>query len=264
MREAAVLGMELPACLTLAVTYANDIRVATTIPRPPTLSKPLTELLGCLGTLLMLLLSLASSSAPPRPPPPPPPPPRPPPTPPPPLPPPPPPPPPPPLPTLPLPIALPPPLPPPPAPPPPPPPPSPPNATSATLGSLALAFAAPPTRSRSSTNRLSTKQVNHSGSSVGGGEGRGRAPLKDGGARSATSSTYSDNALLCCKSAARAVQRGSGGAARLGRRGAVRRWQLQQRSSGCNAGKASRAQGSAGRRRARQQAAGGAAGRAAR
>ncbi|CAI5968780.1 unnamed protein product [Closterium sp. NIES-64] len=60
--EAAVLGGELPAYRTLAVACANDIRAATTTPRLPTLSKPLTKLLGCLGTLL-LLLSLASAHA---------------------------------------------------------------------------------------------------------------------------------------------------------------------------------------------------------
>ncbi|CAI5477297.1 unnamed protein product [Closterium sp. Yama58-4] len=207
--EAAVLGVKLVARLTLAVTCANDIRAATTTPRLPTLSKPLTKLLGGLGTLL-LLLALASASA-----------------------------------STPTataaattapaataaataaatpsaaaaayatassatassatastaatdattPAT------------------SPsstsasstssttttPGATSATLGSLALAVAAPPTQSRGSTSRISTKEVNYSNSSERGGEGRGRAPLKDGGARSATSSTDSYYALLCCK-----------------------------------------------------------------
>ncbi|CAI5959932.1 unnamed protein product [Closterium sp. NIES-64] len=201
--EAAVLSVELLARLTSAVTCANDIRAATTTLRRPTLSKPLTKLLRrkCLTRTLELLLSLTSANAS--------------------------------APTATVaanaapatttaataastpsattastttptaatdattpastPATT----------------PSaattssstfstttPPSATSATLGSLALAAAAPPTRSRSSTNRLTTKVVNSSGSSVGGGEGRGRAPLKDGGARSATSSTYSDYASL--------------------------------------------------------------------
>ncbi|CAI7863286.1 unnamed protein product [Closterium sp. NIES-53] len=75
-----------------------------------------------------------------------------------------------------------------------------PAATSTTLASLALAAAALPTRSRSSPDLLNTKDVNSSSSrSVGGGKGGEETPLKEGCARSATSSTYSDYASLSCK-----------------------------------------------------------------
>ncbi|CAI7865314.1 unnamed protein product [Closterium sp. NIES-53] len=74
-----------------------------------------------------------------------------------------------------------------------------PAATSTTLASLALAAAAFPNRSRSSPNLLSTKDVNSSSRSIGGGKGGGGTPLKEGCERSATSSTYSDNASLSCK-----------------------------------------------------------------
>ncbi|CAI7764088.1 unnamed protein product [Closterium sp. NIES-53] len=72
-------------------------------------------------------------------------------------------------------------------------------ATSTTLASLALAAAALPTRSRSSLDVLSTKDVNNSSRSVIGGKGGGGTPLKEGCARSAMSSTYSDYASLSCK-----------------------------------------------------------------
>ncbi|CAI7871634.1 unnamed protein product [Closterium sp. NIES-54] len=74
-----------------------------------------------------------------------------------------------------------------------------PAATATTLATLALAAAALPTKSRSSPDILSTKDVNNSNRSVGGGKGGGGTPLKEGRARSATSSTYSDYASLNCK-----------------------------------------------------------------
>ncbi|CAI7904923.1 unnamed protein product [Closterium sp. NIES-53] len=64
-----------------------------------------------------------------------------------------------------------------------------PAATATTLATLALAAAALPTKSRSSPNVLSTKDVNSSRRSVGGGKWGGGTPLKGGCARSATSST---------------------------------------------------------------------------
>ncbi|CAI7834711.1 unnamed protein product [Closterium sp. NIES-53] len=73
------------------------------------------------------------------------------------------------------------------------------TATSTTLASLALATAALPTRSRSSPDVLSTKDVNSSSRSVGGGKGGGGTPLKEGCVSSATSSTYNDYASLSCK-----------------------------------------------------------------
>ncbi|CAI7750741.1 unnamed protein product [Closterium sp. NIES-53] len=74
-----------------------------------------------------------------------------------------------------------------------------PAATSTTLASLALAAAALPTRSRSILDLLSTKDVNSSSRSVGGGKGAGGTPLKEGCARSVTSSTYSNYASLSYK-----------------------------------------------------------------
>ncbi|CAI7900563.1 unnamed protein product, partial [Closterium sp. NIES-54] len=74
-----------------------------------------------------------------------------------------------------------------------------PAATSTTLASLAHAAAVLPTRSKRSPDLLTTKDVNSSSRSVGGGKGGGGTPLKEGCARSATSSTYSDYASLCCK-----------------------------------------------------------------
>ncbi|CAI7902018.1 unnamed protein product [Closterium sp. NIES-53] len=74
-----------------------------------------------------------------------------------------------------------------------------PAATSTTPATLALAAAALPTKSKSSPDILSTKDVNTSTRSVGGGKGGGGTPLKEGCARSATSSTYSDYASLSCK-----------------------------------------------------------------
>ncbi|CAI7840006.1 unnamed protein product [Closterium sp. NIES-53] len=68
-----------------------------------------------------------------------------------------------------------------------------------TLATLALAAVALPTKSRSSPNILSTKDVSSSSRNVGGGMGGGGTLLKEGCARSATSSTYSDYASLSCK-----------------------------------------------------------------
>ncbi|CAI7905144.1 unnamed protein product [Closterium sp. NIES-53] len=68
----------------------------------------------------------------------------------------------------------------------------------ATSTTLALAAAALPTRIRSSPDVLSTKDVNSSSRIVGGGKGGGGTPLKEGCARSATSSTYSNYASLSC------------------------------------------------------------------
>ncbi|CAI7893620.1 unnamed protein product [Closterium sp. NIES-53] len=74
-----------------------------------------------------------------------------------------------------------------------------PAATATTLATLALTAAAFPTKSRSSPDILSTKYVNSSSRSVGGGKGGGGTPLKEGCAMSATSSTYSDYASCSCK-----------------------------------------------------------------
>ncbi|CAI5495709.1 unnamed protein product [Closterium sp. Naga37s-1] len=71
-------------------------------------------------------------------------------------------------------------------------------ATSTTPATLALAAAALPT-SRISSDFFSTKDVNSSSRGVGGGKGGGGTPLKEGCARSATSSTYSDYTSLSCK-----------------------------------------------------------------
>ncbi|CAI5530875.1 unnamed protein product [Closterium sp. Naga37s-1] len=71
-------------------------------------------------------------------------------------------------------------------------------ATATTLATLALAGAALRT-SRSGPDVLSTKDVNSSSRGVGGGTGGGGAPLKEGRARSATSSTYSYCTSLSCK-----------------------------------------------------------------
>ncbi|CAI7873615.1 unnamed protein product [Closterium sp. NIES-53] len=69
---------------------------------------------------------------------------------------------------------------------------------STTPATLALAVAAPRT-SRSSSDVLSTRDVCSSSRGVGGGKGGGGAPLKEGCARSATSSTYSNCTSLSCK-----------------------------------------------------------------
>ncbi|CAI7879795.1 unnamed protein product [Closterium sp. NIES-53] len=65
-----------------------------------------------------------------------------------------------------------------------------------TLTPLALVVAAPPTRSRRSTDLLSTKEVNSNSSSNGGREKGGRTPLKEGGAGSATRGSNSDGTGL--------------------------------------------------------------------
>ncbi|CAI7772109.1 unnamed protein product, partial [Closterium sp. NIES-53] len=64
-------------------------------------------------------------------------------------------------------------------------------ATSTTLATLALAAAALRT-SRSSPDVLRNRDVSSSSRGVGGGKGGGGTPLKEGRARSATSSTYSN------------------------------------------------------------------------
>ncbi|CAI7888948.1 unnamed protein product, partial [Closterium sp. NIES-53] len=74
-----------------------------------------------------------------------------------------------------------------------------PAATATTLATLALAVAALPTKSRSSPDILSTKDVNCSSRSVRGGKGGRGKPLKEGCAKNATSSTYSNYASLSCK-----------------------------------------------------------------
>ncbi|CAI7897114.1 unnamed protein product [Closterium sp. NIES-54] len=58
-----------------------------------------------------------------------------------------------------------------------------PATTATTLATLALAVASLPTKSRSSPDILSTKDVNRSSRSVGGGKGRGGTPLKEGRVR---------------------------------------------------------------------------------
>ncbi|CAI7863858.1 unnamed protein product, partial [Closterium sp. NIES-54] len=73
-----------------------------------------------------------------------------------------------------------------------------PIAASTTPATLALAAAPLPT-SRSSPNILSTKDAKSSSRGVGGGKGGGGTPLKEGRARSATSGTYSDYTSLSCK-----------------------------------------------------------------
>ncbi|CAI7841788.1 unnamed protein product [Closterium sp. NIES-53] len=72
------------------------------------------------------------------------------------------------------------------------------TATTTTPATLALAAAALPT-SRSSTDILSTKDVNSTSRGVGGGKWGGGTPLKEGCARSATSGTYSDYTSLSYK-----------------------------------------------------------------
>ncbi|CAI7865831.1 unnamed protein product [Closterium sp. NIES-54] len=71
-------------------------------------------------------------------------------------------------------------------------------ATSTTLATLALAAAALRT-SRSSPDVLSNRDVCSSSRGVGGGKGGWGAPLKEGRARSATSSTYRNCTSLSCK-----------------------------------------------------------------
>ncbi|CAI7881636.1 unnamed protein product [Closterium sp. NIES-53] len=72
-------------------------------------------------------------------------------------------------------------------------------ATPTTLASLAPATAAPPTRSRCSPDLLSIKEVNSSNSRDRGDKGGGGTPPKEGSARSATRSVYSNYAGLSCK-----------------------------------------------------------------
>ncbi|CAI7813320.1 unnamed protein product [Closterium sp. NIES-53] len=198
--EAAVLSVKLPACLACTDTRTNDIRAGLTTPTRPTLNQPLTELLGRLGlapTLLLLSLTTTRASTPRSRP----------------------------ATTSPTaftaatpsaastaatraptattsptaattstasttstaaptnaPIAT----------------STTTAATSTTPATLALAAAALRTR-RSSTNVLSNRDVYSSSRSEGGGKGGGGAPLKEGRARSATSSTYSNCTSLSCE-----------------------------------------------------------------
>ncbi|CAI5479435.1 unnamed protein product [Closterium sp. Yama58-4] len=64
MREAAVLSVKLPAWLTLAVTCAHDIQARTITPSRPTLGKPLTKLLRQKGRTLLLLPQTAAKASP--------------------------------------------------------------------------------------------------------------------------------------------------------------------------------------------------------
>ncbi|CAI7825523.1 unnamed protein product, partial [Closterium sp. NIES-53] len=73
-----------------------------------------------------------------------------------------------------------------------------PAATATTPATLALVAVAIPT-SRSSPDILSTKDVNSSSRGVGRGKKGGGTPLKEGCSSSATSGTYSDYASLSCK-----------------------------------------------------------------
>ncbi|CAI7834158.1 unnamed protein product [Closterium sp. NIES-53] len=73
-----------------------------------------------------------------------------------------------------------------------------PAATSTTLSTLALATAVLRT-SRSSPDVLSNRDVSSSSRGVGGGKGGGGTPLKEGRARSATSSNYSNCTSLSCE-----------------------------------------------------------------
>ncbi|CAI7844730.1 unnamed protein product [Closterium sp. NIES-53] len=62
--EAAVLSVKLPACLARTDTRANDIRAGLATPTRPKLNQPLKELLGRLGlTPTLLLLSLTTTRA---------------------------------------------------------------------------------------------------------------------------------------------------------------------------------------------------------
>ncbi|CAI7909521.1 unnamed protein product [Closterium sp. NIES-53] len=73
-----------------------------------------------------------------------------------------------------------------------------PTATSTTPATLAFAGAALRT-SRSSTDVFRNRDICSSRRGEGGGKGRGGAPLKEGRARSATSSTYSNCTSLSCE-----------------------------------------------------------------
>ncbi|CAI7785896.1 unnamed protein product [Closterium sp. NIES-53] len=188
--EAAVLSVKPLACLTSTVTCANDIRAAITTPRRPTLKQPLTKLLRRLGLASTLLLATSGTSTPSS------------------------------SPTAtsptaataatptaastattraPTPAT------------------SPTTATTSTASTTSTAVptttpAAPSTTpatlalaavalctSRSSSDVLSTRDVCSSSRGVGGGKGRGGAPLKEGRARIATSSTYSKCTSLSCE-----------------------------------------------------------------
>ncbi|CAI5959416.1 unnamed protein product [Closterium sp. NIES-64] len=74
-----------------------------------------------------------------------------------------------------------------------------PSSSTRALAPLALAGATSTTRGRRRADRLKTKQVGSSSRGNRGQQGGRRAPLKDGGARVTTRSTYSDYALLRCE-----------------------------------------------------------------
>ncbi|CAI7804498.1 unnamed protein product [Closterium sp. NIES-53] len=191
--EAAVLSVKPPACLISTFTSANDIRAAITTPRRPTLKQPLTKLLGRQGLTPMLMplpLATSGTSTPSS------------------------------SPTAtsptaattatptvastaatraPTPAT------------------SPTTATTSTASTTCIAApttnpAAPSTTpatfalavaalrtSRSSSDVLCTRDICSSSRGVGGGKGGGGAPLKEGHARSATSSTYSNCTSLSCE-----------------------------------------------------------------
>ncbi|CAI7787274.1 unnamed protein product [Closterium sp. NIES-54] len=75
-----------------------------------------------------------------------------------------------------------------------------PTVPSTTLAPLALAIAAPPTRSRRSPD-LRANEVNSSSRSNRGEQGDRGTPLKERGARVAARSTYSNDTLLSCSEA---------------------------------------------------------------
>ncbi|CAI7845916.1 unnamed protein product [Closterium sp. NIES-54] len=76
-----------------------------------------------------------------------------------------------------------------------------PTVPSTTLAPLALAVAAPPTRSRRSPDLLSANEVDSSSRSNRGEKGDRGTPLKERGARVAARSTYSNDTLLSCSEA---------------------------------------------------------------
>ncbi|CAI7855291.1 unnamed protein product [Closterium sp. NIES-54] len=73
--------------------------------------------------------------------------------------------------------------------------------SSSALAPLALAVAAPPARSRRSTDRLGANEVDSSSRGNRGQKGDRGAPLKETGTRVTTRGSYSDYTLLCCKEA---------------------------------------------------------------
>ncbi|CAI7832829.1 unnamed protein product, partial [Closterium sp. NIES-53] len=72
---------------------------------------------------------------------------------------------------------------------------------SSTLAPLAPAAAAPPTRSRRSSDQLGANEVDSSSRGNRGQKRDGGAPLKERGTRVTTRGSYSDYTRLCCKEA---------------------------------------------------------------